>query len=405
MFTLNTAKKAAENRMPFVLPNSLLESDRLALVLAFGRLSILEACSVLGRSVTRAESPNERVAVLSVQPPASTRVPELAGAHKVAPLTLATDGEQAELGKLVNLVAQNLDEKSNLSMSGYGLEEDDYEDLVRSLLDGVRASGLRKVRLLRPEGNELLAEQVRSRKALDVIAFPYHEGFGLGPTTWVPDAASMRQRGTGKPAPRSDISMSPRLAQVLLNLAGLRQGQTVLDPFCGTGTILVEAYIRGLRCLGIDSSASRVQDARQNLQWSGGGREGYDIRKGDARELHRLLRGTKVGAIVTEPVLLPRLDARPRTATASELVETAGEVYSDAFASMASSIQPGGRIVIVVPVVQTIEGEEVALRLEGRKLGLKLYQPGPTGFEYPVRLSFESTRWVRRGVYVFESES
>jgi SAM-dependent methyltransferase len=391
--------------MPFVLPNSLIDSDKLALILAFGRLSVLEACSVLGRAVTRAEAPHERIAVLSVRPPASMLIPELAGVHKCAPLTVAPNGEPSDLGKLIDQLTAHLDEKSNFSVSGYGLAADEYEDLVRTLLDSLRASGLRKVRLLRPKENELLAEQVQSREALDVVAFPYHEGLGLGLTTWVPDSASMRQRGTGKPAPHSDISLSPRLAQVLLNLAGIREGQTVLDPFCGSGTILAEAYIRGLRCLGLDSSARRVQDARENLQWSGGGREGYDIRKGDARELHRFLRGTKVGAIVTEPVLLQRLDARPRTVTASKMIDEAGQVYADALASMASSIRPGGRIVIVVPIIQTMDGEEVVLTLEGRKLGLKLYQPGPTGFQYPVRLSFESTRWIKRGVYVFESES
>ncbi len=393
--------------MPFVLPSSLINSDELALVLAYGRLSVLEACSVLGRNVQRAEAPCERVAVLKVEPPAPLRVPDLAGAHKCAPLTLVTEGGSSDLGKLVGQLTAHLDEKSNLSLSGYDLSEDDYEDLARALLDGVRASGLRRVRLLRPKGNELLAEEVLARQALDVVAFPYHNDFGLGPTTWVPDSASMRKRGTGKPMPHSDISLSPRLARVLLNLAGLHNGQTVLDPFCGSGTILAEAYTKSLRCLGLDKSASRVQDARQNLQWSGGGvsDEGYDIRKGDARELHRMLRGTKVDAVVTEPVLLPRLDARPRTATATDMVNQAGEVYSEALASMADSIQPGGRIVIVVPVVQTMDGEEVALTLDGRKLGLSLFQPGPTGFQYPVRLSFESTRWVRRGVYVFESKS
>jgi hypothetical protein len=52
-----------------------------------------------------------------------------------------------------------------------------------------------------------------------------------------------------------------------------------------------------------------------------------------------------------------------------------------------------------------MDGDEVTLALEGRRLGLRLYQPGPVGFEYPVRLSFESTRWIRRAVYVFESPS
>lgn len=390
--------------MPFLLPMSVLETDDVSLVLAFGKLSVLEACTLLGRSVERAESPSERVAVLHVDHIDARRIAELAGVHKCAPLTSQPDSTEGDITALVDLMASYLDEKSNFSLSGYGLGEDDYEDLVRSLLDGLRGSGLRKVRLLRPRGDELLSEQVVSRHALDVVAFPYHGGYGLGPTAWVPDSASMRQRGTLRPVRHPDIALSPRLARTLVNLADLRPGQTLLDPFCGSGTILAEGLAKSLRCLGLDSSASRVQQARENLRWSAGGiaDRGYDVRKGDARETSRLLRGTRVDAIVTEPVLLPRLDARPKTATARAMVEESAVVYNDALASMAESIGPDGRIVVVVPVVQTMDGDEVTLTLEGRKVGLRHYQPGPVGFEYPVRLSFESTRWVKRAVYVFE---
>ena len=391
--------------MPFVLPPSLIETDEVALVLAFGRASILEACASLGRSVLRAESPCERVAVLRVQGISPDRLSSLSGAHKSAPVIAKIDSPTGDLAGLIAVLVEHLEEKSNIALSGYDVEEDDYDDLVRSLLDGVRNSGLRKVRLLRPKGGELMAEQVLSREAIDVVAFPYHGGFGLGPTAWVPDSVAMKQRGTRRPVPHSDISLSPRLAHLLLNVSGLRRGQTVLDPFCGSGTILMEAQSMGMRCLGLDSRASRVQETRENLKWSGGGIMGYDVRKGDARDLGRMLRGTKVDAIVTEPVLLPRLDARPKTATAQVLIDQAGEVYSDALASMADSIQPGARIVVVVPVILTMDGDEVALTLDGRKLGLKHFQPGPVGFDYPVRLSFESTRWVRRAVYAFESPS
>jgi len=393
--------------MPFVLPSSLLDTDEIALVLAFGRLSILEACAVLGRSVQRAEAPLDRVSVLHVDHLPTERITELSGVHKCAPLTAKLASPSSDQSVLANLMLSYVEDKSNVSLSGYDVAEDDYEDLIRSMLDSLREAGLKKVRLLRPKGNELLSEHVLSREAFDVIAFPYHDGFALGPTTWVPDSASMRQRGTHRPSPHPDIALSPRLARTLVNLAGLKPGQTILDPFCGSGTILTEAYGKSLRCLGLDLSASRVQEARENLRWSVGGvtDSGYDIRKGDARELSRSLRGTKVDAVVTEPLLLPKLDARPKTSTAQVMVEEAARVYNDALASMAGSIHSEGRIVVVVPVVQTMDGDEVALTLDGRRLGLRLYQPGPVGFDYPVRLSFESTRWVRRAVYVFEPRS
>lgn len=393
--------------MPFLISQSTLETDEAAFVLAFGKLSILEACTILGRNVQRAESPTERVSVIQGSRLDPKRIAELAGTHKCAPLTARLDSPSGDLTPLIGLMEPYLDERSNVSLSSYGLVDDDYEELVRSLLDGLREAGLRKVRLLRPRGDELLSEQVVSREALDVVAFPYHGGFGLGPTAWVPDSASMKQRGTMKPAPHPDIAMSPRLARTLVNLADLEPGQTLLDPFCGSGTILIEARSKSLRCLGLDSRAARVQQARENLRWSAGGASdrGYDVRKGDAREASRLLRGTRVDAIVTEPLLLPKLDARPRTQTAKAMVGEAAEVYNDALASMADSIGPDGRIVVVVPVVQTMDGDEVTLTLDGRKLGLRYFQPGPVGFEYPMRLSFESTRWVKRAVYVFEPRS
>ncbi|MDE1857708.1 MAG: hypothetical protein KGI26_01385 [Thaumarchaeota archaeon] len=393
--------------MPFTLPPSLLESDEVALVLAFGKLSVLEACALFGRDIQRAEEPVERVSVLHVDHLAPRFLGELSGAHKCGPITEVVEQASSDQPKLVDLLSSHLDEKSNISLSGYGISEDDYEDLVRSMLDGLREKGLRKVRLLRPDGNELLSEQVLARESADVVAFPYHGGFALAPTAWVPDSAKMRQRGTRRPAPHPDIALSPRLARTLVNLAGLAPGQALLDPFCGAGTILVEALAKSLRCLGVDSRASRVQEARENLRWSIGGVTdmGYDIRKGDARDLQRMLRGTKVNGIVTEPLLLPRLDARPKTATAQAMVEEAARVYNDALASMAECIQPDGRIVVVVPAVQTMDGDEVTLTLDGRRVGLRLYQPGPVGFDYPVRLSFESTRWIRRAVYVFEPRS
>ena len=393
--------------MPFVLPPQVIETDEISLVLAFGKLSVLEACTVLGRAVAQAEAPCERVSVFHVDHLPPKYVTELSGAHKCAPVTSVPESPSGEMTGLIDLMVSHLEEKSNISLSGYDITEDDYEDLVRSLLDGIREAGLKKVRLLRPEGNELTSERVLTREALDVVAFPYRGGFALGPTAWVPDSVAMRQRGTRRPSPHSDIALSPRLARTLVNLAGLKQGQTLLDPFCGSGTILVEAYGKSLRCLGLDNRASRVQEARENVRWSMGGvtERGYDVRKGDARDLLRMLRGTKVDAIVTEPLLLPRLDARPKTSTAKAMVGESSRIYNDALASMADSVYSEGRIVVVVPVVQTMEGDEVTLTLEGRKLGLRLYQPGPVGFDYPVRLSFESTRWVRRAVYVFELRS
>lgn len=46
----------------------------------------------------------------------------------------------------------------------------------------------------------------------------------------------------------------PQMIRALLNIIGLKQGNTVLDPFIGSGTAAVEAQLLGINCIGIDVS-------------------------------------------------------------------------------------------------------------------------------------------------------
>ncbi|MDV3244817.1 MAG: hypothetical protein LYZ66_06565 [Nitrososphaerales archaeon] len=390
--------------MPFTLPDPLRSADKQALVLAFGMLSVLEVCATVG-GVKKVEVPCERICVLDLQPSSIRSITKLAGIHKFAPLMAEFHGDQASVEELVSKIAAEVDTLQRFALSGYDVPEERHEEITRLLLDAIRRAGFRKVKLLRPKGNELLAEQVSSREALDLVVFPYKGGYGLGPTCWVSDTASVKERGLAKPVPHSEIAMSPRLAQLLVNLSGLAPGKTLLDPFCGSGTILAEGLFKSLVCVGVDSDAGRIRDARKNLGWarSRAGRGTFSLKLGDARELPSLLGRSSVDGVVTEPLLLPTFESRPSTKVANELMETAGETYAEALSSIAETLTPGARVVMVVPVVRTIEDDEVSIALDGGRLGLRPFQPGAFRFQYPVLLSFESTRWIRRAVYVFES--
>lgn len=54
----------------------------------------------------------------------------------------------------------------------------------------------------------------------------------------------------------------PQLAKAMFNLAHLEPGQAILDPFCGSGTVLLEAYLNGLVGYGIDLNVLAVKIAR-----------------------------------------------------------------------------------------------------------------------------------------------
>lgn len=54
----------------------------------------------------------------------------------------------------------------------------------------------------------------------------------------------------------------PQMIRALLNIIGLDQGNTVLDPFVGSGTAAVEAQLLGIDCIGIDVSPLCVLQSR-----------------------------------------------------------------------------------------------------------------------------------------------
>jgi len=46
----------------------------------------------------------------------------------------------------------------------------------------------------------------------------------------------------------------PQMIKGLMNIMGLKPGQTVLDPMMGSGTVMVEACLMGIRSIGVDAS-------------------------------------------------------------------------------------------------------------------------------------------------------
>lgn len=54
----------------------------------------------------------------------------------------------------------------------------------------------------------------------------------------------------------------PQLARSLFNLAGLSPGKRILDPFCGSGTVPLEAYLNGMQGIGFDMNPLAVKIAR-----------------------------------------------------------------------------------------------------------------------------------------------
>ena len=52
----------------------------------------------------------------------------------------------------------------------------------------------------------------------------------------------------------------------MINLLGLKKGQTLCDPFCGTGTTLLESESMGINAIGIDFDEKMYNMTKENLE-------------------------------------------------------------------------------------------------------------------------------------------
>jgi tRNA (guanine10-N2)-dimethyltransferase len=86
-----------------------------------------------------------------------------------------------------------------------------------------------------------------------------------------------------------------KLTRVMINLTGLKKGETVCDPFCGTGTTLLEAESMGIHAIGFDFDEKMYKISKENLKANG---YKSKVFKSDFQELSKI--SGKFDGIVTD---------------------------------------------------------------------------------------------------------
>jgi putative methyltransferase (TIGR01177 family) len=156
---------------------------------------------------------------------------------------------------------------------------------------------------------------------------------------------------------RRPISLPPRLARAAVNLACVRPGDRVLDPFLGTGALLAEAALLGARTFGIDRDAAMVRGALENFRHLGV--EAVQLVQGDARD-PSLSFDRPFDAIVTDP---------PYGRSSGAGGESPAPLARAVLDRWQGAVRPGGRIVVVTPFEEPLlaapwrEEERIGVRV------------------------------------------
>ena len=155
---------------------------------------------------------------------------------------------------------------------------------------------------------------------------------------------------------------------------------TILDPFCGTGTVLQEALLQGYDVLASDLSDKMIDYTQQNLDWIVRSHRHtgtiLDISQADATT-HTWPHASAVDAVVCETYLGQPFSAPPSPAKLKEVVGNCNHIISSFLKNIHPQLRPGTPLCIAVPAWRDNDGRPTHLPLtrDLAKLGYTLTRP------------------------------
>lgn len=192
-------------------------------------------------------------------------------------------------------------------------------------------------------------------------------------------------------------SMDTELSFIMTNLAHVKQGSVVMDPFVGTGSILLSCALRGAYCMGtdIDIRVLRGKGADQNVfsNFAQYGLPRPELIRSDNALYHRHYRTEHAlyDAIVTDPPYGIRAGARqsgsrhdqvrdiPDKDRYDHIAQTKPYPVSDVMADLvemaARTLVMGGRLVYIIPSMKDFDPDADLPRHPCLKIIHICYQP------------------------------
>jgi tRNA (guanine10-N2)-dimethyltransferase len=147
------------------------------------------------------------------------------------------------------------------------------------------------------------------------------------------------------------VSIHPKFARAMVNVARVPEGGRIMDPFCGTGGVLIEAAMLGYTALGSDIDPRMVAGSQENLEAMG---LEARMRTTDVLDAAKDM-DTRPDAVVTDPPY-----GRSTSLHGDGTEGVLGRLYSMA----ASALSPGGRLVVCLPNKDLMPGTDAHFEME-----------------------------------------
>lgn len=252
--------------------------------------------------------------------------------------------------------ASSREGKFNFGFSDYGSKPFDKRDLGSKLKKRFNDQKISSRFVTSQEKNlssVVVAQNKLLTRGIEIVLAESPDSIMIGETLAVQPFKDLSRRDYGRPA-RDDLSgmLPPKLAQIMINLAGVEDYRApIVDPFCGSGTILSEALLKGYQNIfGSDISPKAIEDTRQNVDWT---KETYRIENARVKlavknvaNLSKFIKSGSAAAIITEPYLGPQrglIDFKT-------VIKNLEELYALALEEFHKVLSVSGRVVMIWPL-------------------------------------------------------
>lgn len=192
-------------------------------------------------------------------------------------------------------------------------------------------------------------------KGAEIVIISGNQRMFVGKTVTVQNYEDYGRRDYQRPARDEKVGMvPPKVAQTMLNLAlPLKPLDYILDPFCGSGTILQEAMLMGYRTIGSDLSVEMIENSEKNLEWFRNryhiAPNRYKVFQSHAAEISVMLPNYPVAAIVTEGTLGPIYGKLPKKPEMVTNFKNLHKLYDQVFKEFKKFLKEGSKVVMSLP--------------------------------------------------------
>lgn len=180
----------------------------------------------------------------------------------------------------------------------------------------------------------------------------------IAKTLSVQDIDRYAVRDSKRPKRDTQVGMlPPKLAQMMLNLAKVGPGMTVLDPFCGTGVVLIEAALKNAKLMGSDINPKMIEYTKANLEWlSKDYGASVDVKKLAAGDATTYRWKDHIDRVVTETYLGKPFAYQPSEEELKSEMDECDELITKFLANLKPQLKTESRCSIAIPAWSTPKG-------------------------------------------------